>query len=194
MAGVALLGLLLWIPFGTLLAQAPNVLTWRYDNTLQGQNTQETILTPTNVDTNTFGKLFSQTVDGQVYAQPLYAANLTLPNKTTHNVIFVADEHNSVYAFDADSNGGTNSAPLWQASLISTAHGAKAGATTIPTADVQSGTGDIPHPEIGISATPVIDLTAGTIFVVAASKESGTHCKGCTRSTFSPATSSLAAP
>ncbi len=73
---------------GPLFAQAPNVLTWRYDNTHQGQNTQETILTPTNVNTNTFGKLFSHTVDGQVYAQPLYVGNLTLPNSTTHNVIF----------------------------------------------------------------------------------------------------------
>jgi hypothetical protein len=119
-------------------AQAVNVLTWRYDNTHQGQNTQETILTPSNVNTNTFGKLFSQTVDGEVYAQPLYVSNLTLPGVGTHNVIFIVDEHDSVYAFDADSNGGSNSAPLWQASMLSTAHGAASGATTVPTADVQS--------------------------------------------------------
>ena len=81
----------------------------------QGQNTQETVLTPSNVNTNTFGKLFSHTVDGQVYAQPLYVANLTLPNNTTHNVIFVATEHDSVYAFDADS-----AATLWKVSLLPT--------------------------------------------------------------------------
>jgi hypothetical protein len=156
------------------LAQAPNVPTWRYDNAHQGQNTQETILTPSNVNTNTFGKLFSQPVDGQVYAQPLYVANVTLANQTTHNVIFIADQHDSVYAFDADSNGGANASPLWQASLLSTAHGAAAGATTVPTADTQGGTGDI-HPEIGISATPVIDLNTGTLFVVAKTKESGTY-------------------
>ncbi len=149
------------------------MLTWRYDNTHQGQNTQETVLTPTNVNTNTFGKLFSQTVDGQVYAQPLYVSNLTI-NGATHNVIFIADEHDSVYAFDADSNGGTNSAPLWQASMISTAHGAASGATTVPYTDAQSGVGDI-HPEFGITSTPVIDLTTNTLFVVAASKENGNY-------------------
>ncbi len=53
--------------------------------------------------------------------------NLTLPNQTTHNVIFIATEHDSVYAFDADNNGGANSGPLWQASMISTAHGAAVG-------------------------------------------------------------------
>jgi hypothetical protein len=163
----------LLIAAGPLFAQAPNVLTWRYDNTHQGQNTQETVLTPSNVNTNTFGKLFSHTVDGQVYAQPLYVANLTI-NGATHNVIFVADQHDSVYAFDADSNGGSNSAPLWQASMISTAHGAASGATTVPYTDVQGGVGDI-HPEIGISSTPVIDLNTNTLFVVAKSKENGNY-------------------
>ena len=150
------------------------MLTWRYDNTHQGQNTQESILTPSNVNTNTFGKLFSQTVDGEVYAQPLYVGNLTLPNLGTHNVIFIADEHDTVYAFDADSNGGANSAPLWKASMLCTSHGAAAGATTVPTADVQSGTGDI-NPEIGISATPVIDLNTGTLFVLSKTKENGNY-------------------
>jgi hypothetical protein len=159
---------------GSSFAQAPNVLTWRYDNTHQGQNTQETILTPSNVNTNTFGKLFSQTVDGEVYAQPLYVGNLTLPSQGTHNVIFIADEHDSVYAFDADSNGGANSAPLWKASMLNTSHGAAAGATTVPTADVQSGTGDL-NPEIGISSTPVIDLNTGTLFVVSKTKENGNY-------------------
>ncbi len=168
-----LLSLLFLAGAGPLLAQIPNVLTWRYDNTHQGQNTQETVLTPSNVNTNTFGKLFSRTVDGQVYAQPLYVANLTI-NGATHNVIFIADEHDTVYAFDADSNGGTNSAPLWQASMISTAHGAASGATTVPYTDVQSGVGDI-HPEIGITSTPVIDLAKNTLFVLAKSKENGNY-------------------
>jgi hypothetical protein len=158
---------------GFLYAQAPNVPTWRYDNMHQGQNTQETILTPTNVNTNTFGKLFGHTVDGQVYAQPLYVANLTV-NNATHNVFFVATEHDSVYAFDADSNGGADSGPLWQASMISTAHGAASGATTVPSTDVQSNPGDI-TPEIGISGTPVIDPNTNTLFVVAKSKENGNY-------------------
>ena len=168
-----LLLLLVLLPAARLQAQAPNVLTWRYDNTHQGQNTQETILTPTNVNTNTFGKLFSQSVDGEVYAQPLYVGNLTI-NGATHNVLFIADEHDSVYAFDADSNGGANGGPLWQQSMISTAHGAASGATTVPSSDVQSGTGDI-NPEIGITSTPVIDATTQTIFLVAKSKENGNY-------------------
>src|SRR6202044_277829 len=84
------------------------------------------------------------------------------------------DLHDTVCVCDADSNGGANSAPLWQASMISTAHGAPSRDSSVPYTDVQSGAGDI-HPEIGITSTPVIDLTTNTLFVLAKSKENGNY-------------------
>jgi ribonuclease HI len=149
-----------------------NVPTWRYDNTHSGSSTQETLLTPDNVNGNTFGKLFSMAVDGYVYAQPLYVSGLTMPDGLVHNVLFVATQHDSVYAFDADSNGGANAFPLWQASMLSTAYGAAPGATTIPSANI----GDTDAvPEWGIASTPVIDLATQTMYLVAATLENGSY-------------------
>ena len=143
---------------------ATNVTTWRYDLGRTGQNLNETTLTPANVNSSSFGKLFSYPVDGQVYAQPLYMSGLMMADGP-HNVLFIATEHDSVYAFDAD-----HSQQLWQVSLIDTAHGAPSGSTTVPSVDL--GAYDV-KPEYGITSTPVIDPATSTIYVVANSEESG---------------------
>ena len=127
------------------------VFTYHNDNSRTGQNTHETVLTPANVNATQFGKLFSQPVDGDVYAQPLYA----------RDAVFVATEADSLYALDAN-NAGTL---LWRASLL------PPGATPV------SATADLAcaaiAPEVGITATPVIDPVRQTLYVEAFSKENG---------------------
>jgi hypothetical protein len=139
-----------------------SILTQHYDNARTGQNTNETILNPTNVNSTTFGKLLALGVDGQVYAQPLYLTGVAIPGQGTHNVLYVATEHDSAYAFDADAGG----APLWKVTFLVN------GATTLSTSDVGN-TQDI-NPEIGITGTPAIDSSTKTLYVVANTKESGT--------------------
>jgi hypothetical protein len=141
-----------------------NVLTYQYDNTRAGANRQETILKPVNVSAATFGKLFSNPVDGYVYGQPLYLGGVEIPDLGTYNVVYVVTERGSVYAFDADSEG----APLWHVSFIDPS----AGVTTVPFGDDVYNCDQI-TPEIGITSTPVIDPGSGTIYVVAMTKETG---------------------
>src|SRR5580698_7719278 len=103
----------------TLLVNAQvNVLTYKYDNARTGQNLNEPLLSPVNVNAAHFGRRFSHSVDGYLYGQPLYVAAVPMADGTLHDIIVVATAHDSVYAFDADDNVGKNSAPLWQASFI----------------------------------------------------------------------------
>jgi len=141
----------------------PGVLTWRNDNTRAGANQKEYALTPALVSTATFGKLFSCPVDGAVYAAPLWAANLAIGGGT-HNVIFIATVHDTVYAFDADN---TACQMYWQKSLL--------GTNEIFVSWTDVGTDDI-KPDIGIVGTPVIDAAKTTLYVVSKSKTNGTTC------------------
>jgi PKD repeat protein len=137
-----------------------NVLTQHNDNFRTGANLSESVLTVSNVSTSQFGKLFTRTVDGQIYAQPLYVNGLTISNKL-HNVVYVATEHNSVYAFDADDPAGSNA--LWHVNL----------GTSVPIADI-NGCDDL-KPEIGITSTPVIDLASNTMYLDAKTKVGSSH-------------------
>jgi hypothetical protein len=144
----------------TTLAMAQNVTTEQYGNARTGVQTKETVLTPSNVNSNSFGKLFTFPVSGHVYAQPLYVSGLTMSDGKIHNVLFVATEQDYLYAFDADGNNPAQGY-LWRDFLAGT------GETSASFSDVNNS--DI-YPDIGITSTPVIDPSTGTIYVVAKSK------------------------
>ena len=141
------------------LAAKAQMTTSQYDNARTGAYLNETILTPQNVNPQQFGKLFALKVDGDIYAQPLLLPGVQIPGKGTHDVLLIATEHDSVYAFDAYGNPST---PLWQVNLL------KDGATTIPARDVQC---PFIAPEIGITSTPVIDAKSGTIYILTRTKK-----------------------
>jgi hypothetical protein len=144
------------------------VFTYHNDLARDGVNTQEYALTTKTVNSATFGKLFSCTVDGAVYAQPLWVANLSIEG-SRHNVVFVATMHDSLYAFDADTSPCVQ---LWNASLIDTSHGAASGEVSVAAGTtywlVGAGGGDT-APEVGVTGTPVIDPASGILYVVSMS-------------------------
>jgi hypothetical protein len=138
-----------------------DVLTYKNDLSRSGQNPSESTLTPSSVTAAKFGLLRNLAVDGKVDAQPLYVSQLTV-SRSEHNVVFAATEHDSVYAFDADTGS-----VLWRVSLLA------AGETLSDTHDCDQVT-----PEIGITATPVIDRSAGAhgiLYVVAMSKDASSN-------------------
>ena len=137
------------------------VLTAQYDNFRTGANLHEKVLKPSNVGGPNFGKLFSRTVDGDVFAQPLYVPSLQMPGTGKRNVIFVATEHDSVYAFDLN---GSRDTPLWKTSFIDPQHGIR----TLSEQDVRC---PFISPEVGITPTPVIDPATKTIYILARTNE-----------------------
>lgn len=144
------------------------VYTYHNDLARDGVNDQEYALKPGDVNSSSFGKLFSCTVDGAIYAQPLWVANLPV-NGGQHNVVYVTTAHDSLYAFDADASPCEK---LWRISLIDVSHGGTGNETTVPTGStgyaVGKGYGDI-TPETGAIGTPVIDPATNTLYVVSAS-------------------------
>jgi hypothetical protein len=142
-----------------------SVLMHHNDVARTGQNLNETLLTPANVNVNTFGKLFNQKVDGSIVGQSLYLPNVQLPNGTLHNVVFVTTQHDSVYAFDADNNLGSNAAPLWTVNYPK----------SVPDNADNFGCGTPGYTEIGIMGTPVIDPTTDTLYLVSKTIEQGSY-------------------
>jgi hypothetical protein len=140
------------------------VYTYHNDLARDGANAQEYALQVSNVTPASFGKVASCAVDGAIYGQPLWVANLNVSG-AKHNVVFVVTQHDSLYAFDADASPCTK---LYSVSLIDITHGGLSGESAVPNTLVGSGFGDI-QPEIGITSTPVIDPGSGILYTVSKS-------------------------
>jgi hypothetical protein len=136
---------------------AASVLMQHNDLGRTGLNPNETLLAPGNVDAAHFGKKFAQPVDGQIYAQPLFVPQVAIPNMGKHDVVYVATENDTIYAFDAN----TKQPALWQVSFLS------AGVTAVPATETNEAT---ITPQDGITGTPVIDVASGTLYVVSETK------------------------
>jgi hypothetical protein len=158
------------------------VFTYHNDLARDGVNASEYALTTASVGQSTFGKLFSCQVDGADYTEPLWVPGLSV-NGSIHNVVFVATQHDSLYAFDADTSPCQQ---LWHVNLIDSAHGGASGESQVTWSDVGSGAKDI-YPEIGVVGTPVIDPVTSTLYVVSKSESSGpVFTSACTPSTSRP--------
>ena len=148
-----------------------SVVTNRNDIGRTGANLNETQLTTATVNPGLFGKLFTQTVDGSIFGQPLYAPGVAIAGSGAHNVVYVATMNDKVYAFDADNNTGANSSPLWIQDLAT-----PYGGTPIPIGTLTNGftTGNIIG-NVGIESTPVIDLSTNTMYLLARTLEGGNY-------------------
>jgi len=145
------------------------VLTQHNDNGRTGQNLLETILTPENVNSSTFGKVFSYSVDGQVYSQPLYVPGVSIPGQGTHNVVYVETQNDSLYAFDAD---GLSATALWQVSFINPSAGiTPVSCGTDGNTDISCGV----YPVYGINSTPVIDPNTNTMYLITRTANNGKY-------------------
>ncbi len=140
------------------------VTTYKEDDARTGNHSTETILNTNNVNQNTFGKHVTYPVDGQIYAQPLFLPNVTIQG-ASHNVTYVATEHDSIYAFDADATKA--GAPLWHTSFINPPNVVSPSNTDLSCNDM--------IPEDGLSGTPVIDRSSGTLYAVVLTKENGSY-------------------
>jgi hypothetical protein len=140
----------------------PAITTYQNGNSRLGQNLQESILTPANINSTSFGLLFNWPTDGNIYAQPLYVPNVTI-NGSVHNVVYIATEADGIYAFDADSQS-LNPTPLWYTSLVN-------GTTVTPVPCLAHKAACTIYPIIGISGTPVINLANNTMYFIARTAE-----------------------
>ncbi|HUA15372.1 MAG TPA: hypothetical protein VMG31_08735 [Verrucomicrobiae bacterium] len=154
------------------------VFTYHNDVARDGVNSQEYALTPATLNVSNFGKLFSCPVDGAIYGQPLWVPGLSIAGGI-HNVIFVATQHDTVFAFDADASPCVT---YWKANLLDAMHGGTGNETPVTWDDVGYCYGDI-YPEVGVTGTPVINPKTNTIYLVSASESNPSRTGYCSGST-----------